>query len=231
MQTFYKEQDNTLHGIACILSQIQTSNDEFKLYQYGCSPFIGLQIPDIEIADYCTRLQKYFKCSPACFVVALIYIDRLVESQLDGITINARTVHRLLITGLTIAVKFWEDAKHSNRYYAQVGGIELKQLNFLESYMLSALGFSLHLDEETTTTYFTELRVHPGRCEKCQKVMEKTHQQETKITKPSPSGTTSPIITKSVQSIPRSTPYPVCVEECSKDSVSTDALRANIPVC
>jgi hypothetical protein len=42
------------------------------------------------------RINKYAKCSPNCFIVALIYIDRLIEIR--NIVLTSLNVHRILIT-------------------------------------------------------------------------------------------------------------------------------------
>lgn len=42
------------------------------------------------------RLYKYSKCSVECFVLAIIYIDRLIQS--GRIQVNSLTIHRVLLT-------------------------------------------------------------------------------------------------------------------------------------
>lgn len=41
--------------------------------------FHGRRQPSISIQDYIQRLAKFSKCSPICFVMALIYIDKLQQ--------------------------------------------------------------------------------------------------------------------------------------------------------
>lgn len=53
------------------------------------------------------RVQTYGGCSHACFVVALVYIDRLIQ-QSPGLFVSCYNVHRLLLTSLILAAKFFE---------------------------------------------------------------------------------------------------------------------------
>lgn len=56
------------------------------------------------------RILKYSNCSIECLVLALIYIDRLIQS--GSIPVNSLTIHRILITRLVlcfyvICIVFW----------------------------------------------------------------------------------------------------------------------------
>lgn len=52
--------------------------------------------PDVSIESYLERVRRYSRCSDACFVMALIYVDRLIESK--NLVLTALNAHRLLIT-------------------------------------------------------------------------------------------------------------------------------------
>ena len=70
--------------------------------------FHGLRVPTISIQQYIDRIFKYAGCSPSCFLVAYIYVDRFVQ-QTD-LHLTSLNVHRLLITSVTVAAKFIDDA-------------------------------------------------------------------------------------------------------------------------
>ncbi len=42
------------------------------------------------------RILKYAGCSPECFVLALVYIDRLI--QRNGVSLCSLNIHRIIIT-------------------------------------------------------------------------------------------------------------------------------------
>jgi hypothetical protein len=64
--------------------------------QHFVTKFQSSYAPNISIQAYLERINKYAKCSPNCFVVALIYIDRLIEMK--NIVLTSLNVHRILIT-------------------------------------------------------------------------------------------------------------------------------------
>lgn len=70
--------------------------------------FHGLREPTISIQQYIDRIFKYAACSPSCFIIAHIYMDRFLQKT-DG-HLTSLNVHRLLITSVMVAAKFIDDA-------------------------------------------------------------------------------------------------------------------------
>ncbi|KAG0498468.1 hypothetical protein HPP92_002759 [Vanilla planifolia] len=117
--------------------------------------FHGRRKPNIGIQDYIKRIFKYAKCSPSCFVLAYIYIERFLQ-QLDTY-LTSLNVHRLLITSVTIAAKFIDDAYFNNAYYARVGGVTTIEMNRLELSFLCTLDFRLQVSLDSFRTYCAQL--------------------------------------------------------------------------
>lgn len=59
-------------------------------------PLMFAPIPTRACASVC-RIGKYSACSGECFVLALVYIDRIISSN-HNFTVNSLNVHRLLIS-------------------------------------------------------------------------------------------------------------------------------------
>jgi hypothetical protein len=70
--------------------------------------FHGLRAPTLSVRKYIDRICKYSGCSPSCFVVAHIYMDRFLQHT--EIKLTSLNVHRLLITSIMLAAKFMDDA-------------------------------------------------------------------------------------------------------------------------
>lgn len=70
--------------------------------------FHGLRAPTLSVRQYIDRIFKYSGCSPSCFVVAQIYVERFLQST--DILLTSLNVHRLLITSVMLAAKFIDDA-------------------------------------------------------------------------------------------------------------------------
>ena len=66
------------------------------------------EIPDMSIQSYLERIFRYTRAGPSVYVVAYVYIDRFCQNH-PGFRINARNVHRLLITTIMVASKYVED--------------------------------------------------------------------------------------------------------------------------
>ena len=87
--------------------------DELSLYSSGrvgksLNAFHGVRAPSISIPKYLERLYKYTSCSPSCFVVGYVYIDRLLHRHPDSLVISLN-VHRLLVTSVMVASKMLDD--------------------------------------------------------------------------------------------------------------------------
>lgn len=103
--------------------------------------FHSVRPPAIPIADYAARIQKYFCCSSECFVLGLVYLDRLAKRARMPVTFLS--AHRLLIVAMMIAAKFQDDVFYANSFYARVGGLQVAELNGLEREMLRLLDYRL----------------------------------------------------------------------------------------
>ena len=58
-----------------------------------------------------------------------------------------------MLIAILLAIKYNEDDFYSNTYYAKVGGINLQEINNLESEFLSLINFNLWIDFEIFTKY------------------------------------------------------------------------------
>ncbi|KAL5799042.1 hypothetical protein ACOSQ2_003862 [Xanthoceras sorbifolium] len=140
-----------------LLQRVAESNDiNCRFQPQKISVFHGLTRPTITIQSYLERIFKYANCSPSCFIVAYVYLDRFAQRQ-PSLPINSFNVHRLLITSVMVAAKFMDDMYYNNAYYAKVGGISTTEMNFLEVDFLFGLGFHLNVTTNTFHSYCSYL--------------------------------------------------------------------------
>lgn len=104
------------------------------------------------------RIHKYASCSNECFILALIYIDRLI--QRNNFLLTELNVHRVVITAILLAAKFFDDAYYNNAYYSKVGGVLVSEMNGLEVDFLFRINFSLHVPPDVFDKYKAELVAH-----------------------------------------------------------------------
>lgn len=69
--------------------------------------FHGTRPPSLSVHQYIDRIFRYSSCSPACFVVAYVYLERFLSRTAGFLT--SLNVHRLLITSIMLAAKFLDD--------------------------------------------------------------------------------------------------------------------------
>jgi hypothetical protein len=114
--------------------------------------FHSPRVPTISIRQYVERIVTYAPCTVECFVVALVYLDRLVRNQ-GNMFINVRTVHRIFITSVLLAAKYCDDIYFNNKYYARVGGISCPEMNALELEFLFRCKFECNVSAVEFDSY------------------------------------------------------------------------------
>ncbi|KAL8271907.1 hypothetical protein Esti_004192 [Eimeria stiedai] len=137
--------------MSLLMEQLATCGDEASRRPSVATRFDSVCAPATSIASYIPRLYRHFRCSEEVFVFALIYLDRVIRA--NNIKINALNIHRLVLAASVIGVKFVEDVRYSNRYYARVGGVGLAELNRLELAFLKLVKFDLTVSKEEYTVY------------------------------------------------------------------------------
>ncbi|KAF8776222.1 hypothetical protein HU200_003759 [Digitaria exilis] len=133
------------------------------------SAFRATVRPEISVRAYMARIARFAGCSPACYVVAYVYLDRLLRRGgrrgRGALAVDSYSVHRLLITAVLAAVKFMDDVCYNNAYFARVGGISLPEMNYLEVDFLFGVGFDLNVSPETFGQYCSVLQAEMLRLE------------------------------------------------------------------
>mmetsp|Transcript_35918 Transcript_35918/g.67012 ORF Transcript_35918/g.67012 Transcript_35918/m.67012 type:complete len:535 (+) Transcript_35918:147-1751(+) len=138
-----------------VLTQLIDLNRNVTSKQQLITKFQSSYPPSITILAYLERINKYAKCSPNCFIIALIYIDRLIETR--NVILSTLNVHRVLITSVMLAAKVFDDEFYKNAYYAKLGGVSTQEMNSLELEFLSLMNFDFFVTVETFEKYQKEL--------------------------------------------------------------------------
>lgn len=141
--------------LAAVLQKLTDANDH-RTDTGRITKFHALRAPSITVQAYLERIAKYANCSGECFVLALVYIDRLI--QRNNFIINSLNVHRIVITSVMLGAKFFDDHYYNNTYYAKIGGVPRNEMNLLELEFLFLINFSLYLDPDEYRKYHDELR-------------------------------------------------------------------------
>ncbi|XP_010934125.1 cyclin-P4-1 [Elaeis guineensis] len=121
------------------------------------SAFHVPRVPGISVQSYLERIFRHADCSPTCYVVAYVYLERFAQRH-PPVFINSLNVHLLLLTSILTAVKFMERIHYDNAYFARVGGITLMEMNNLEVNFLFGVGFELNVTPTVFYSYCSRLR-------------------------------------------------------------------------
>lgn len=152
--------------LSCVLNQLCKRNDKIPLDPNCISKFHAMRPPQISILNYLERIAKYAACSGECFVLALIFVDRIIQFN-PTFVVNSLNIHRLLITAVMLSAKYFDDQYFNNAYYAKVGGVPCNEINSLEVEFLFMINFTLFVSTDTYTQYFTELSNHAAHASSC----------------------------------------------------------------
>lgn len=98
--------------------------------------------PSISVYDYLIRLAKYSSLENAVLIIAVYYIDLLLNTY-KNFNLNSLTVHRFFLTATTVASKGLCDSFCTNLHYSKVGGIKVHELNFLEMEFLQRVSWRI----------------------------------------------------------------------------------------
>ena len=111
-----EEVPRVVAALAGILERVAERNDAAAAAELSAvaapaaSAFRATTKPGISVRAYMARIARFAGCSPACYVVAYVYLDRLLRSRRRlALAVDSYSVHRLLITAVLAAVKFMDD--------------------------------------------------------------------------------------------------------------------------
>jgi len=144
--------------LATVLTRICERNDHFSV-RSPITRFHALQTPQITITTYLLRIERYTNCSDECFVLALIYIDRLISKN-RNFQVLSLNVHRLIIISIMVSAKYFDDQYYNNAYFATVGGVSCKEIALLEIEFLFMLNFNLYVETGLFELYSRRLLKH-----------------------------------------------------------------------
>jgi len=146
----------TIEIISDLLNNICEGNkDKSELVNIKIKPFMTMNIPTMPIKDYLLRLSQFTNISESTIILILIYIDRICK--INNFHLNFRNIYKLIISSMIIAVKYNEDHYYSKEVYAKLGGVTMKELNYLEFQFLILIKFSLFVEKDLYDKYYDNL--------------------------------------------------------------------------
>jgi len=153
-QSKQKEFINLINNIMKeIIDDNQRELKENKDSSFPNSVFLMKNLPNIKFLDYLNRINRYLKPQVSTLIISLIYVDRICSEKTKRIVLIHNNIFKIFFSAIVIAIKYNEDFYDDNAYFAQVGGISLKEINILEKEFLDLISFRCFISEEIFTKY------------------------------------------------------------------------------
>lgn len=223
--------------LSCILQRLVEKNDRLPPSP-DLSKFHAVRPPGISIKDYLLRIGRYSACSGECFVLALVYIDRIIQNN-PSFIVSSLNIHRLLITSVMLAAKFYDDQYYNNAYFGKVGGVPCHEINSLEVEFLFMCNFSLAVPAQQYEQYYNELVNHARQSSSTCTCIQQFHKipqltfplpdAGTKAPDPEPEKPDTPMAHASASSSPPNNHF--SPRSCSLEKPSFDTLETASMQC
>jgi hypothetical protein len=137
---------------------------------FAISAFHGRPL-STSIEGFLRRIYTLAKLEETVILVAAVYMQRIVE-KCPGLPISSCTVHRLLLSALTVGAKFSLDRPRSNKTMASFVGMPPKKFNQNEVKFLCLMQYDLNVSPEEIASVKNFLGVEEPRVEApaCKKI-------------------------------------------------------------
>jgi hypothetical protein len=95
---------------------------------------------------YLARIFKYMMCSDSCYILALIYLNKI--NSIDKNIILKYNIHALYFISLYIAVKWLDDEFYDKNMYIKISCLSCETMFDMEILFLNLLNFNVYVSEE-----------------------------------------------------------------------------------
>lgn len=138
--------------VICPKTSMSCLDDDYKVVLGFHAPVA----PQMTIYKYIHRICQHTETSDESFIIALVYIDRIINLT-PKFQLNYHTVHRILLVTLLVASKFHDDLYNSNEWFARVGGVTLEEINRLEILFINRLEFNCMVTRKEFQTFINAI--------------------------------------------------------------------------
>ena len=113
--------------------------------------FSANSIPGISINDYLIRIQTYSGIEKSTLILSLLLIDHLCRKS--ELILSYYNIHRVLFGSILISIKFNEDSYYDNKFYSEIAGVKLKELQNIEECFFEMSDFDVYVDQQEFEQY------------------------------------------------------------------------------
>jgi len=106
----------------------------------------------IKIKPFLMRIAYYTRCSEESLILSLIYVDRLI-AQNCKFMVTSDNVHKVILTSVLVAVKFYDDYHQKNGFFGKVGCVSKQEMKKLERIFSFKIKFDLFVNKNLYNFY------------------------------------------------------------------------------
>ena len=113
--------------------------------------FSANSVPAISINDYLIRIQTYSGIEKSTLILSLILIDHICKKS--DLILTYYNIHRVLFGSILISIKYNEDSYYDNKFYSEIAGVKLKELQNIEESFFELSDFDVFVDHQEFDQY------------------------------------------------------------------------------
>jgi len=134
----------------------RTSSTETATEGSGLEVFDG-RLLGCTVDRYVKRMLKYADCSACNLVIGFLYLER-IKREYPDLQLTPYNLQRLLLCACMVACKMFDDIYYSNRHWAELGEIEVAEMNNLELKFLGHLNFNCQVQTDEYYKFTSSLQ-------------------------------------------------------------------------
>lgn len=130
-----------------------------QMAQFANLDFSKLTIPSPSFKQFITNVIRHTQLPATAVSLALYYILRLKRLSARPIVGNANSEYRVFSVALMLANKFLDDNTFTNKTWAEVTHLPLKEISAMEIEFLGNMNYNLNVDPEDWALWQSRLKV------------------------------------------------------------------------
>eukprot|EP00756_Hemistasia_phaeocysticola_P008193 Hpha_TRINITY_DN14530_c1_g4::TRINITY_DN14530_c1_g4_i1::g.46739::m.46739 len=115
------------------------------------SVFDASTVPPVSIQDFLIRLCKHAHCSPQVWLCMVANADKMITKA--NLFFTPLNVHRIVLASFVLTAKCMDDFSYGNKWYADVAGLNVQELNVLETTFLSSIDWNVLVSKQEHEQY------------------------------------------------------------------------------
>ncbi|CAN0072288.1 unnamed protein product, partial [Ectocarpus sp. 4 AP-2014] len=111
-----------------------------------------------EVLEFYSYVFKTAQLEKDCVIMSLVYIERVLTETAGKLRIFRKNWRSVVLCGLILASKIWDDLSMWNCDFSKVGRCSLRRINELEVAVLQVLQYNVRVASSLFASYYFRMR-------------------------------------------------------------------------